>query len=273
MKWRLPFLMLAALALVLTAIGYRQATRDPIVRTAQVGMAGWPAGEKPLRTVLMSDLHVAGPDMPPARLARIVAQVNALKPDIVFIAGDLVSDKFLATRHYRTADVVAPLKGLKARLGVVAVLGNHDHWYDAAGFRREVPAAGVILLTNQAIRLGPLVIGGLDDDFTRHADPLATWRAMDALAGPRLLLTHSPDVVPGLPAPVGLVLAGHTHCGQIKLPLIGRLFTASRYGERFACGRIDDRGQKLIVTSGLGTSGIPLRFGVSPDLWLVTLGR
>ena len=79
--------------------------------------------------------------------------------------------------------------------------------------------------------------------------------------------------MPDLPGPVALVAAGHTHCGQISLPLIGRLATASRYGERFACGLIRDRGQPVVVSAGLGTSIVPLRYGVPPDLWLIELGK
>ncbi len=95
---------------------------------------------------------------------------------------------------------------------------------------------------------------------------------MDALPdGPRILVTHSPDIVPGLPQPVAAVFAGHTHCGQIALPLIGALSYASRYGDRFDCGDIDDRGQRLFVGAGLGTSILPLRFGAPPDVWLVTI--
>jgi predicted MPP superfamily phosphohydrolase len=272
MKYRTLLILALVIAAMLIAWGYRQATRDPVVRETRISLAGWPAGQAPVRAVLMSDLHVAGPDMPPERLARIVAQVNALAPDIVLIAGDLVSDKFFATRHYDVDAAVAPLKGLRAPLGTLAVLGNHDHWRDTAAFRRAVPATGVTLLTNQAVQRGPLVIGGIDDEITRHADVARAVRAMDALSGPRLVLSHSPDIVPLLPARIALVLAGHTHCGQISLPLIGRISTASRYGERFACGRIEEAGRTIMVTAGLGTSVVPLRYGVPPDLWVVTLG-
>ena len=117
------------------------------------------------------------------------------------------------------------------------------------------------------------MIGGVDDGYSGHADLAATETAMAGFTGPPIILSHSPDIVPSLVRPVGVVLAGHTHCGQIRLPLIGRISTASHYGERFACGLIRDHGQRVIVTAGLGTSVIPLRFGVPPDLWVVELGR
>lgn len=272
MKLRLALILSSLVGIGLIASGYWQATRDPIVRSTYVSLPGWPVGQPPIRAVLMSDLHVAGPDMPPERLARIVGQVNALSPDIVMIAGDLVSDKPFATRHYAVEAAVAPFRGLRARLGAIAVLGNHDHARDTAAFRRAIPATGVALLTNQAVRRGPLTIGGIDDEITRNADVAKTMRAMDALSGPRLVLSHSPDIVPLLPERIPLVLAGHTHCGQIRLPLIGRISTASRHGERYACGRIEEAGRTIMVTAGLGTSVVPLRYGVPPDLWIVTLG-
>ena len=235
-------------------------------------LAGWPRGAPPIRALLISDIHVAGPDMPPARLARIVWQIEALNPDIVLIAGDFVSDKRTATQTYSFARAVEPFERLRPRLGIFAVLGNHDHWRDAVEARRALEAVGMRVLDNEAARAGPLAIGGLDDAFTDRADVAATVRAMQRLGGARLLLSHSPDPFPAMPDEVGLILAGHTHCGQIRLPLIGAVSTMSEHGERYACGRVDEGGRTLIVTAGLGTSILPLRLGARPDMWMVTLG-
>jgi uncharacterized protein len=266
----LLFLLLAGITL--TAFMYWTATRDPIVREAQVRLPEWPAGERPVRAVLISDIHVAGPDMPPGRLARIVARIGALRPDLVLIAGDFVGDKDFGTRIYPLAEIVAPLKGLQPRLGTIAVLGNHDHWRNAAEVRQALRAAGIIVLDNDAVQAGPLAVGGVGDEFTAHDDLDATLRAMRRLRGARLLLSHDPDLFPKLPSDVRLMLAGHTHCGQIRLPLVGALMTESEHGQRYACGRIDENGRSLFVTAGLGTSIVPLRLGASPDLWLLTLG-
>lgn len=264
-------LILGLLGLGLIGWGYALATAVPVVRTASVVLLDWPAGAPPVKALLISDIHVAGPDMPPARLERLVSRINALRPDLVLIAGDFVSDKRTATRHYSVAEAVAPLGGLRARLGSVAVLGNHDHWRDAGATREALAKAGVKLLDNDAIQLGPLAIGGLNDAFTRRDDLPATLRRLRALPGARLLLSHSPDPFAQLPADVALMLAGHTHCGQIALPLIGPLSTMSAYGDRYACGLVRERGQTLIVGAGVGTSMLPLRIGVPPDLWLIEL--
>jgi predicted MPP superfamily phosphohydrolase len=264
--------LLGLLGLFVTALGYWNATRDPIVREASLAVAGWSADQEPLRVLLISDIHVAGPDMPPERLRRIIDKLNRLRPDLVLIAGDMVSEKRVATHIYTPKEVVAPLAGFKSRLGTVAALGNHDHWFDAIAITRELRLRGIRVLENEAIELGPVVIGGVGDDFTGHADVRATYAAMGKLTQkPRILVTHSPDIVPALPEPVGAVFAGHTHCGQISLPLIGPISHMSRYGNRFACGAIKDRGQAVFVASGLGTSILPMRFGAPPDVWLVTL--
>lgn len=260
------------LAVGILAFGYRNAVADPVVRTATIQLPEWPARAPPLRVALLSDLHVAGPNMPPARLAGIVAAVNAQRPDLVLLAGDFVSDKRLATHHYTVAEAVAPLASLKARFGTVAVLGNHDHWRETAAFRAALPKVGVRLLSNRVARIGPLVLAGSDDDFTGRADMVALARGIAALPGPVVVLSHSPDIAPALPPRARLLLAGHTHCGQFELPLIGRPATMSRYGERFACGVIREPGRVVVVGAGLGTSLLPLRYGVPPDWWLLTLG-
>jgi uncharacterized protein len=273
----LPTLLVA----LLIARGLYNATRDPIVRTASVVLPNWPANSRPLKILLLSDVHVAGPDMPPERLARMFRQLNASKPDLMLLAGDFVSEKRLATRLYSPAEVAAPFAELRAPLGVVAVPGNHDHWSGLTAIVSELRRNGVTVIANEAIKRGPLIIGGVDDEFTNHDNLAATYAAMDALdksgeKAPRLLVTHSPDIVPDLPAPVAAVMTGHTHCGQIVLPLIGAVANVSHYGNRFACGDISDTNaqgivQRVFVSAGLGTSVLPLRFGAPPDVWLVTL--
>lgn len=247
---------------------YREATSDPVVRTVRIEL---PELQGPVRLVLMSDIHVAGPDMPPHRLARIVERVNRLQPDLVLIAGDFVSDKRSRSRTYSVTDAVAPLRKLKARLGVIAVLGNHDHWRDAQAMRWQLRRAGLRVLDNDAVRTGPLTIGGVDDPFTGHDQLARTIRMMRAKPPPYILLSHSPDIFPGVPDDVSLTLAGHTHCGQIRLPWIGAVSTMSAYGERYACGMVKEQGRTLIVSAGLGTSILPIRLGAPPDLWAIEL--
>jgi predicted MPP superfamily phosphohydrolase len=268
MRW-LVLLLFVLLAIV--AYGYGEAIQMPVVREATIAMPDWPAGAPPLRTVLISDLHVAGPDTPPARLAQVVERVNRLQPDVVLIAGDFLSYRDLTTTHYTPAQSVAPLAALRPPLGVVAVLGNHD--YDTKGATVLPPLlarVGVTVLRNQAVRRGALTIAGGDDYHPGHFEADKLDAAVAALPGPRVLLTHSPDpAVPlGLRYPV--VLAGHTHCGQIVPPFYGPLITASAYGQRYSCGLIASGARRFVVTAGIGTSVVPFRWGAPPDLWVLT---
>ena len=272
MTFKRFLLILAALLLLLLGWCYWSAIADPLVRRATVDLPGYPAGQPPVKVALIADIHVQGPDMPPERLGRIVAQVNAEQPDVVLIAGDVIGDRTLATQHYSTAESVAPLAGLRSRLGTFAVLGNHEYWRNGAEARDALTRIGVRVLANQAVQVGPLALGGLDDQVTGRNRDGQTHAAMRALPGARVLLSHSPDPFATLPPDIGLMLAGHTHCGQIRLPLWGPVSTASAYGERYACGFVEENGRKLIVTAGLGASMLPLRLMTRPDFWIVTIG-
>lgn len=246
--------------------------RAPEVERVSIISDALPAGSPPITIALLSDIHVAGPDMPPERLERIVAQVNSLEPDLVAIAGDLVSEKRVASRSYSPEEIVAPLGGLRARLGVAVVPGNHDHWFDWPSLSRELARyPQITVLVNDAKQFGPLALGGVDDAYTGKDDLEATLAAMASMHGARMVLTHSPDIFPQVPVNVDLVLAGHTHCGQIAYPWGGAPATMSEYGNLYACGVVEEHGKTLVTTGGLGTSLIPVRVFTHPTIWLVTL--
>ena len=267
---RFVALVMAGLLLLL---GYMliEAMSDPVIRRLDYHPAGWPAHAEPMRLVLVTDPHVSWPDMTPERLARIVASVNSLRPDLVLLGGDYLIGHKLA-KPYSPAQSIRPLADLKARRGVIAVLGNHDHWTNLVGARRSLRAAGITLLDNDAVRVGPLAIGGVDDDYSGHANVARTAAKMDKLGGIPILLSHSPDVFPVTPYRIKLVLTGHTHCGQIALPLFGPVVTSSRYGLRYACGLMRGGDQTLIVSAGIGTSQLPLRLAAHPDIWIIDIG-
>ena len=270
-RTKLVALSLVALAFATGAKMWHDTLSDPVVERTQIALPGLDPAQGPIRIALISDIHVAGPDMPPERLARTVEQINALEPDIVAIAGDMVSTKALATRIYTPEEIVTPLAGLTPRLATVIVPGNHDHWYDMPGFREQYRKHGMVLLENSAAKVGPLVLGGLDDDYTGRADLPATLAAMEKLKGARLVLSHSPDPFPELPDDITLMLAGHTHCGQVAWPWHGAPATSSRYGNRFVCGRIDEGEKTVVVGPGLGTSVLPFRLFTRPTIWVIEL--
>ncbi len=172
-----------------------------------------------------------------------------------------------------------PLARLRAPLGVIAVLGNHDHWTDPAAIRAALEKAGIIVLDNDAARRGPLAILGVGDAFSGHDDIARTMAAAARIGGLPVVLTHAPDLVHKLPTALPLILAGHTHCGQIVLPWIGPPIARSPfqhwkplYDPRYRCGIVTDPGRQVIVTAGLGSGTAPIRIGAPPDWWLLTLG-
>jgi predicted MPP superfamily phosphohydrolase len=269
-------LLKALLILLLIVAGFyfyarAEARFDPVVRTATIKLPRWPAGIKPVRAVLISDIHIGSQAMDEARLSRIVDQINALHPDIVLIAGDFIYGADPHGAKQKGQALVAPLKKLHPPLGVVAVLGNHDHWTGPDDVTSLLAQARITTLVNDVTARGPIAIGGVDDDYTKHADIAATMAKLRPFEGARIILTHSPDIAPRLPGDVHLLLAGHTHCGQGVLPFYGPVASVSRFKDRYRCGLVRDPGLAVIVTGGLGTSGPPLRFGAPPDLWLITL--
>lgn len=274
MFWR-GVAALACLFLVgVAAFGYRNATSAPVVRTLTVRSGDYPRGAKPIRILLFSDLHVHGPDMPPSRLGQIVQQMNLLRPDVAIIAGDFIGDNWIG-RHYSATDAIYPLGQLKAPLGVYAVLGNNDYGASAGSVARALAAVGIHVLVNDAARVGPIALGGIDGRIPPQAPWAAirqrTYRALENTRGVKVLVAHRPDEFRWAPASVTLVLAGHTHCGQLVLPLIGPLATGSDFGTKYLCGVVRAGPKTLVVTGGLGTSHVPLRIGAPADVWLISL--
>lgn len=247
----------------------------PVVRRLEIALP-FPADAPrlPVTLAFMSDTHLSGPDNSPARMARIVRLVNGLKPDLIILGGDYIGDdKGGAT--YGPADSIAPFAALRAPLGVMAVLGNHDARRHAGigrkQWRRQFARIGIRLLDDEAQRRGPLAIGGLRDIYTGRPDIPGTLEAMAAVGGAPVILSHGPDVFPLLPDRPMLALVGHTHCGQVALPLAGIVYVPSRYGTRYACGLYREGRKTLLVSSGIGTSGLPIRLLAPPDVWLVTI--
>jgi len=263
--------LLMTVALTFAGYCFLEACANPVVREARVALPDWPRGAKPVRVALISDIHMKSRTMGTARLGRIVGQINALHPDLVLIAGDFIHKSRRDSAARLGADMVGPLSQLRAPLGVVAVLGNHDRYTGADAVRAQLTAAHVRVLDDTAMAIGPLALGGIGDDLGKTVDVSRTLAAVRAVPGARVLLTHSPDVAPMLPPDMPLLLAGHTHCGQIVFPFYGPLASVTQYGERYRSGVRRERTRTVVVTCGLGTSGVPFRFGAPPDLWLLTL--
>lgn len=265
---------LAGLALAAAVWGFL--VEPGWVRLRQVAIASerWPAGRPPLRIAVLGDLHVGAPHMDLAALDRVVARVNALGPDLVVLLGDYVIHGVPFGRFVEPAATARSLAALEARHGVFAVLGNHDWWYDGLAIRRVLEDAGIVVLDNQAravdLPAGRLWLAGLADDTTRRPDAAGTLEAIPQ-SEPVIVLAHDPVVFFDVPPRAAVTLAAHMHGGQVYLPLIGALITPGRAPRRFAYGHIREAGKQLYVTAGLGTSILPVRFNMPPEIALVTL--
>lgn len=228
----------------------------------------------PLRVVLLTDLHY-GLYIGRRSVRAWVETALALRPDAVLITGDFVDrDGALPL-----PPLFAELARLRAPLGVWGVWGNHDLGFFARTARREgqAPAtvrgafeerlrqAGVRVLCNAGVALrDDLFLAGVDD--LRRGDARLAAALGQAPAGSAvLLLSHNPDLLPEVPGRVGLTLCGHTHGGQVCLPLAGPVVTSSRFGRRFAAGFV--RGPAPgFVSRGLGVTTVPFRWNCPPEV-------
>ena len=177
--------------LVAGCVGVHNALSDPIRRTADIQLAELPKQSGSVRIALLSDIHVGNFVMTQKRLDRIVSEVNASRPDIVLLAGDFVIGESPDGAAARTLDL-APLKNLRARNGVFAVLGNHDHWTNPEAVQSALRKAGVIVLKNDAVRVGAIAIVGIDDRFSGHDDVARSMRQAEKIGGLPIAFTHSP---------------------------------------------------------------------------------
>lgn len=229
------------------------------------------AGLEGFSLLLITDLH-AGPFLSPGALRRALARAASTGPDLVVLGGDF------ATTHLGELEPhLEALSRLEAPLGVFAVLGNHDHYTESAARLREmIESTGVRVLHNDAVPIerdgARLLLAGIDDLHWGEPDleaALSRARGFDPEA-PILLVSHNPDVFFEAAARgVSLVLSGHTHGGQVRFPGGTVLVRMSRY--RLDEGRFRFGASELVVSRGIGVSGLPLRFGCPPEVVRLTL--
>lgn len=267
------------LAIALIVIGVRglfEARQDPVVRRATIVLGALPAGSRPLRLALVSDIHVGNLAMPVSRLDRIVDQINAQHPDAILLAGDYVNGWNAQSRDFHPDYFVAPFSRLKAPLGKFAVLGNHDAETSPALVEAALTRAGVMVLTNGAARIGNIALIGLDDFSLRRTNVGQGLISARKLGGIPVIMAHSPEFADALPATIPLIMTGHTHCAQIRLGWRIDAFDIwhwrYRFPPRLTCGLVHDRARDVIVTAGVGAASLPpIRLNAPPDFWIITL--
>lgn len=252
----------------------------------------WPAGLV-LKIAAISDLHACEPWMPVSRIRRIAELTNSLSPDLVVLLGDYAAGTHLVTGPVRADQWAEALSALKAPLGVHAVLGNHDWWHgplasdlsdDAEGAKRALTQMGARVYENDALRLEkdgqPFWLLGLGDQLAELLDGRRGWRGRDDLDGalarvtddaPAILLAHEPFIFDRVPRRVALTLCGHTHGGQVNLPLLGPVVAEYRWKTDMVYGHFAADERHLVISGGLGESILPMRFMRPPEIVEVTV--
>ena len=268
---------LDAILLLLACVAFWAFFIEPnrlIVRQETIQIQTWPRELDGLRVAVLSDIHVGGPFIDNKKLRLIVERTNQLQPEIIIILGDYMSGNGYVSERVEPEVFAATLKDLRAPLGVYSVLGNHDWWYNGSKVRQGLEQNGIKVLENEVLKVegrgNGFWLAGLADLWTRPQRIEATIEKVP-VAEPVIALTHNPDIFPKVPQRVPLLLAGHTHGGQVSFPFIGPVIEPSDFGQRYVAGHVVENGHHLFVTTGIGTSIIPVRFGVPPEIVLLTL--
>ncbi len=259
------------------------------VKRWRISRADWTA--KPLKIAVLTDIHLGEPYVGLRRLRQVVRRTNAINADLIVLLGDFAPGHKYISKPVSMEDAAPILAELRAPQGVYSVLGNHDWWEDHAAQRRgggpctygeALEAVGIPVLSNQALKKDGYWLAGLEDQialrrrtatgrrFQGLDDLPATMAQVDDDGTPCILLAHEPYVLPRVPARISLTLSGHTHGGQVRIfgwsPVASR-----RYGQRYQYGHIQENGQDLVVSSGIGCSILPIRFGVVPEITVVEI--
>lgn len=263
------------LAAGLTFYGGVIETARLVERDHVLPLSNWPAQCDGLRIDVVTDTHTGSPRNGVDKLDRLVRRLIDSDAPVVLMAGDYVILSVLLGEYVPPEVIAEHLKPLTARKRVYAVLGNHDWWKNGPDISAKFSAAGVQMIDNRAV---PVAVGqcrfwlaGLGDLMEGRPDVAGTYAKVPAGA-PVIALTHEPDLWPQIPTRTALTVAGHTHGGQIyPLPLRspGHFIAHSNTLN----GWIEDHGRTLFVSPGVGTSIIPVRLGVPPEISRLTLTR
>lgn len=286
--------LLGIVCLACVAYGYFIEPNQLVVTRATITIPQWNRAFDGLKIIMIGDVHGGSNNVTEEKLRQIVALSNEQKPDLIVLLGDYISQYQFPRTPIRQRELKMPvaaiadgLSGLTAPYGVLVVLGNHDGWYGGDRVAAEFTRVGYRVLQNEVAVLekagARLRILGMVDHLSldpgwekTFADAKRTVEASGS--GDLIVLQHSPDIFPVIHASNGtispdfrLMLSAHTHGGQVRLPFLGTLIVPSNYGDKYARGHISENGGDMFVTTGVGTSVLPFRFGVPPEIVALTI--
>lgn len=265
--------MLLLLSLV-AAYAYFIEPSRLIIKETTIAVPNWSAKLNGFKVVAISDIHGGSNNVTEERLRELVRKANEQNPDLIVLLGDYISERGFDKKELRMPieTIAVNLRGLRAKHGVYGVIGNHDWWHDEPKIAAAFEQAGIDILENE---IAPLEIGdetvylwGIEDFWKKRRVPTAPF---DALPEKRnvVAITHNPDSLAPTPAGIAVLLAGHSHGGQVRIPFYGAMAFVN--DPRFVAGLVTADDKKVFVTSGVGCSGPPIRFLVPPEIAVLTL--
>lgn len=284
--------LLALVGFACLAYAYFIEPNRLVTNEAELAIDGWEREFDGFKIVMLSDIHGGSNGVTEERLREVVTRVNDINADMVVMLGDFVSEtvedqpvaKVGLKMEMKT--IADNLAGMKSKYGVFAVLGNHDGWYNDDIVAAEFTRVGYKVLRHEVAAIEKdgkrLRIFGMID----HLKLNKSWKetSTDAKAivdasgtGNLIVLQHSPDLLPiisgelSISGDLKLMLSGHTHGGQVWMPVFGRPVVPSFFGQKYAYGHVRENNVDLFVTSGIGCSVLPFRFLVPPEIRVLTV--